>query len=58
MTATAERPACPGHIPQSRHRAKVATLLPGVVLVRDTKNRHGGTLTFASDAWRGFVALA
>jgi hypothetical protein len=30
--------------------------LPAVVLVRDTKNRDGGTLRFDEAAWRGFVA--
>ncbi|MEV5820362.1 DUF397 domain-containing protein [Micromonospora harpali] len=37
---------------------EVADNLPGVVLVRDTKDRDGGTLTFATDAWAGFVSLA
>ncbi|MCX4472337.1 DUF397 domain-containing protein [Micromonospora sp. NBC_01655] len=36
---------------------EVADNLPGVVLVRDTKNREGGTLTFSPAAWRGFIAL-
>jgi hypothetical protein len=35
---------------------EVAGNLPGVVLVRDTKDRDGGTLTFAPHAWRAFVA--
>ena len=35
---------------------EVADNLPGVVLVRDTKNRDGGTLAFAPDVWRAFVA--
>jgi Domain of unknown function (DUF397) len=26
------------------------------VLVRDTTNRDGGTLTFTADAWRAFAA--
>ena len=34
---------------------EVADNLPGVVLVRDTKDRDGGTLTFAPAAWRAFV---
>ena len=34
---------------------EVADNLPGVVLVRDTKDRDGGTLTFAPEAWRAFV---
>jgi hypothetical protein len=25
------------------------------VLVRDTASRNGATLTFASEAWRGFI---
>jgi hypothetical protein len=28
----------------------------GVVLVRDTSNRDGGTLAFTADAWRAFTA--
>ncbi|MEV4759715.1 DUF397 domain-containing protein [Micromonospora sp. NPDC049559] len=34
---------------------EVADNLPDVVLVRDTKDRDGGTLTFAPAAWRAFV---
>ncbi|MEV4760371.1 DUF397 domain-containing protein [Micromonospora sp. NPDC049559] len=34
---------------------EVADNLPGRVLVRDTKDRDGGTLTFAAEAWRTFV---
>ncbi|MEU8422575.1 DUF397 domain-containing protein [Micromonospora sp. NPDC048835] len=37
---------------------EVADNLPGVVLVRDTKDRDGGTLTFSAAAWRGFVSMA
>ncbi|MFY1672783.1 DUF397 domain-containing protein [Plantactinospora sp. WMMB334] len=37
---------------------EVADNLPGRVLVRDSKNRDGGMLTFGSQAWRGFVNLA
>ncbi|MFG1882428.1 DUF397 domain-containing protein [Micromonospora sp. NPDC049102] len=37
---------------------EVADNLPGVVLVRDTKDRDGGTLTFAPQAWRDFVGFA
>ncbi|MBO4163723.1 DUF397 domain-containing protein [Micromonospora antibiotica] len=37
---------------------EVADNLPGVVLVRDTKDRDGGTLTFAPDTWQAFVDLA
>ncbi|MGS2617241.1 DUF397 domain-containing protein [Micromonospora sp. LZ34] len=35
---------------------EVADNLPGVVLVRDTKDREGGTLTFSLAAWRTFVS--
>lgn len=35
---------------------EVADNLPGRVLVRDSTDRAGGTLTFAPDAWRAFVA--
>ncbi|MGI5152511.1 DUF397 domain-containing protein [Plantactinospora sp. CA-294935] len=34
---------------------EVADNLSGVVLVRDTKDRDGGTLAFAPVAWRVFV---
>ncbi|MEV4489450.1 DUF397 domain-containing protein [Micromonospora coxensis] len=34
---------------------EVADNLPGVVLVRDSKDRDGGTLTFTLGAWRAFV---
>lgn len=37
---------------------EVADNMPGVVLVRDTKNREGGTLAFSPSAWKGFVDLA
>ncbi|WFE99310.1 DUF397 domain-containing protein [Micromonospora sp. WMMD964] len=37
---------------------EVADNLPGVVLVRDTKDRDGATLAFSPDSWRHFVALA
>ncbi|MGW4463473.1 DUF397 domain-containing protein [Micromonospora sp. NPDC004704] len=37
---------------------EVADNLPGRVLVRDTKDRDGGTLTFGPDQWQGFVNLA
>jgi hypothetical protein len=29
--------------------------LPGAVLVRDTTNRDGGTVTFDAQAWRAFA---
>jgi len=28
----------------------------GVILVRDTTNRDGGTLAFTAEAWRAFTA--
>jgi uncharacterized protein DUF397 len=28
----------------------------GIVLVRDTTNRTGSTLTFTTDAWRSFLS--
>nr|MDT0659909.1 DUF397 domain-containing protein [Micromonospora sp. DSM 115978] len=34
---------------------EVAGNLPGRVLVRDTKDRLGGTLTFTPAAWQSFV---
>jgi hypothetical protein len=34
---------------------EVADNLPGRVLVRDSKDREGGTLTFAPTAWASFV---
>ncbi|WFE50193.1 DUF397 domain-containing protein [Micromonospora sp. WMMD1155] len=34
---------------------EVADNLPGRVLVRDSKDREGGTLTFAPTAWSAFV---
>lgn len=37
---------------------EVADNLLGVVLVRDTKDRDGGTLTFDPSAWRAFVGFA
>jgi hypothetical protein len=37
---------------------EVADNLPGVVLVRDSKDRDGGALAFAPASWVGFVALA
>ncbi|WP_433118005.1 DUF397 domain-containing protein [Micromonospora sp. CA-246542] len=35
---------------------EVADNLPGRVLVRDSKDRDGGTLTFEPAAWASFVA--
>ncbi|MFI7550482.1 DUF397 domain-containing protein [Micromonospora sediminimaris] len=37
---------------------EVADNLPGRVLVRDSKDRNGGTLTFTPTAWRAFVTTA
>ncbi|MEO3776785.1 DUF397 domain-containing protein [Micromonospora sp. B11E3] len=37
---------------------EVAGNVPGVVLVRDSKDRSGPVLTFRPDAWRRFVGLA
>lgn len=37
---------------------EVADNLTEVVLVRDTKNRDGGTLTFTREAWSAFVGHA
>lgn len=34
---------------------EVAANLPGRVLVRDSKDRDGGTLAFAPAAWSSFV---
>ncbi|MEU1683714.1 DUF397 domain-containing protein [Micromonospora sp. NPDC005707] len=34
---------------------EVADNLPGVVLVRDTKDRDGGTLHINPTSWRSFV---
>ncbi|MCW3839416.1 DUF397 domain-containing protein [Micromonospora yasonensis] len=36
---------------------EVADNLSDRVLVRDSKDRDGGTLAFAPEAWRAFVAL-
>ncbi|QLQ40338.1 DUF397 domain-containing protein [Micromonospora robiginosa] len=37
---------------------EVADNLPGVVLIRDTKDRDGGTLHVTPASWRAFVSLA
>jgi len=37
---------------------EVADNLPGRVLVRDSKDRTGGTLTFTPTAWSTFVTQA
>ncbi|MFY1618011.1 DUF397 domain-containing protein [Micromonospora sp. WMMD736] len=36
---------------------EVADNLPGVVLVRDTKDRDGGTLRFNPHTWQGIVDM-
>jgi hypothetical protein len=35
---------------------EVARNLPGIVAVRDSKNRDGGTLVFTPDEWQAFTA--
>jgi hypothetical protein len=35
---------------------EVARNLPGIIAVRDSKNRRGPALTFTSDQWRTFIA--
>lgn len=37
---------------------EVADNLPGVVGVRDSKDRQGPVLTFTPEAWRAFIAYA
>jgi hypothetical protein len=37
---------------------EVATNLPGVVAVPDTKNRDGGTLLFTPAEWEAFIGGA
>ncbi|MGW4292115.1 DUF397 domain-containing protein [Micromonospora chersina] len=37
---------------------EVADNMPGVVLVRDTKDREGGTLRVDPSSWQSFVDLA
>ncbi|MGY3518256.1 DUF397 domain-containing protein [Micromonospora sp. PTRAS2] len=37
---------------------EVADNLPGIVLVRDTKDHEGGTLGFTPGHWQSFVNLA
>ncbi len=37
---------------------EVADNLPSVVLVRDTKDRDGGTLQFNPTVWQAFVDFA
>ena len=40
---------------QQANCVEVATNLLGVVPVRDTKDRDGGTLTFSPETWAAFV---
>jgi len=40
---------------QSGNCVEVATNLPDVVAVRDTKNRRGGTLVFTTAEWAAFI---
>ncbi|MDW5322729.1 DUF397 domain-containing protein [Plantactinospora sp. KLBMP9567] len=40
---------------QTGNCVEVADNLPGVVAVRDSKERSGLVLSFASAAWRAFV---
>ena len=37
---------------------EVASNLPGIVAVRDSKNREGGTLVFTPETWRAFISEA
>ncbi|MFY1650934.1 DUF397 domain-containing protein [Solwaraspora sp. WMMB762] len=37
---------------------EVATNLPGIVAVRDSKDREGATLLFASRGWDAFLGFA
>ncbi len=37
---------------------EVADNLPGIVLIRDTKDREGATLDFTPGNWQSFVNLA
>jgi hypothetical protein len=34
---------------------EVARNLPGIVAVRDSKDREGGTLIFTPEEWRAFI---
>ncbi|MEV4845841.1 DUF397 domain-containing protein [Micromonospora matsumotoense] len=44
-----------GWADDSGNCVEVADNLPGVVLVRDSKDRAGPTLHFTPDTWRSFV---
>ena len=41
---------------QEGNCVEVATNLSGVVPVRDTKDRDGGTLMFSPESWTAFLA--
>lgn len=41
---------------QEGYCVEVATNLSGVVPVRDTKDRDGGTLMFSPESWTAFLA--
>jgi hypothetical protein len=43
-------------IPAENGMRSVANNLTGRVLVRDSKDRAGGMLTFGPTAWRSFIA--
>ncbi|PZG32022.1 DUF397 domain-containing protein [Spongiactinospora gelatinilytica] len=42
--------------PDGGNCVEVADNLPGVIGVRDSKNRSGPALRFAPDVWRAFIA--
>ena len=44
------------HSGQTGNCVEVATNLPGVVAVRDSKDPDGPVLVVTSEQWRGFVA--
>jgi len=45
-----------GRSGQQASCVEVATNLPDVVAVRDSKNRDGGTLVFAPSEWAAFLS--
>ncbi|MDW5322766.1 DUF397 domain-containing protein [Plantactinospora sp. KLBMP9567] len=48
----------PGRAGRHCKPVEVADDLPGVVAVRDSKDRDGAALVFAAAAWRAFVSGA
>ena len=44
--------------PQGQNCVEVATNMPGIVAVRDSKNRTGPALVCTPDEWRAFLAGA